>query len=313
MECPLCGYDQEGALAAFRDAAAWPMRGRCSECGLDWLWGDLLHPGKQLPAWFVEDPRRATAPAAVWTWRRALRPRRFWREIRVTWPVRRGRLVVFALIALLLAYAAAAGAGAWMAYQYWGAGQMVAAGGLGIGTPGMEFVWRVVWPIDSGNVYGREAPFGPCAVLSLMWLVLMPLPFLVMRDTFMKVRVRRVHLLRIWAYSLAAWPLVVFICAALQIGALLIQRNLWWGPTGAPQRIWWDITLFVQRADWLVVALTGAWLGWFWWQSIREYLRLPHARTVAVMMLITSFLGALAIAAYLPGSGLMRQIGYWIA
>ena len=149
--------------------------------------------------------------------------------------------------------------------------------------------------------------------VKLMWLVLIPLPFLVMRDTFMKVRVRRVHLLRIWAYSLAAWPLVVFICAALQIGASLIQRNLWWGPTGAPQQIWWDITLFVQRADWLVVALTGAWLGWFWWQSIREYLRLPHARTVAVMMLITSFLGALAIAAYLPGSGLMRQIGYWIA
>lgn len=312
VECPLCGYDQEGALAAFRDAAAWPVQGRCPECGLEWFWGDLLHPGKRLPEWFVESLRRAALPAAVRTWRRALRPRRFWQEMRVPWPVRRGRLVLFAALALVLAYVVAAAAGAWMGYMSWAGAQMVAAGGLGLGTPGLEFVLQVVWPVGSGGYYAREGPFGPSVVLALMWLVLMPAPFLLLRDTFMTVRVRRVHLLRIWAYSLAAWPPVVLVCAALQVAVALIRRNLTWGSPGSMQFMWWELTNIVARADWLVVLLTGVWVGWFWWQAIRVYLRLPHARAVVVMMLIASFLGALAIAAYYPGSELMEQIGYWI-
>jgi len=306
VDCPRCGYDQSGALASFRAADAWPMRGRCPECGLDWCWGDLLHPARQMPKWLVENPRRAAALTLAPTWRRALRPRRFWSRVLVTLPIHRGRLVLYALFTLLLTYAVAGATSAWSEHAF--GGRMFMPGAIISPSRTDTLLLAAAWPVGSGS-YHDVRPLGPMSVLAIAWVLLMPLPFLALRQTFLLIRVRRIHLLRIWAYSLTPLPPLVLVVGLIHHSAHLVQSSItaWSGY----QRTAWSVASSVLHADWCVALILGAWLALFWSRSIRLYLRLPNARLVITLMLIASFLGATAIAAYYPGSTLTQQVGSW--
>ncbi|HEY1629165.1 MAG TPA: hypothetical protein VGF52_04850, partial [Tepidisphaeraceae bacterium] len=90
--CPLCEYNLRGLSEP-----------RCPECGFQSDWRELTDPGRrQHPYLFEHHPRRN-----IWsffqTMIHALRPRRFWKLLNPTQPVRMRRLILYWLIAASLA------------------------------------------------------------------------------------------------------------------------------------------------------------------------------------------------------------------
>lgn len=83
-ECPRCGYNLDGTVSTWTTQC--PIRGRCNECGLELDWHRVfvltVHP------WLFEYHwRRRPFSRFLQTVSYAFRPRRFWREVRLTDPV----------------------------------------------------------------------------------------------------------------------------------------------------------------------------------------------------------------------------------
>jgi hypothetical protein len=106
-ECPRCGYDLAGQIAAWHpqgdslDGANCPTQSTCSECGLTFEWRALLNPTISGPTWFLETTRHKFLRATRITWLQALRPWTFWRTISLELRPRPRRILLS--LALLLA------------------------------------------------------------------------------------------------------------------------------------------------------------------------------------------------------------------
>jgi hypothetical protein len=101
IQCPRCGYDQRGEVATWSELC--PINGICAECGLDFEWADVLCPDRNAPAWCVEYvARRAIARGCAGTFLRSFRPWRFWHRLRLSHPVRPGRLIVYVMMIFVL-------------------------------------------------------------------------------------------------------------------------------------------------------------------------------------------------------------------
>lgn len=79
-----------------------PLRGICSECGLKFIWSEVLHPEKYEPLWCVEFPsagplRRSTLK----TYLMSFRPWRFWKDIRMSHDIRWRRIAAYITVFLL--------------------------------------------------------------------------------------------------------------------------------------------------------------------------------------------------------------------
>ena len=85
--CPRCGYDQTGAIASWNreDSPSCPLRGRCSECGLEFRWHDVIYADRLIVHGFVEHARGfwQTWRWAWVTWAWTLWPPVFWRKVRM--------------------------------------------------------------------------------------------------------------------------------------------------------------------------------------------------------------------------------------
>lgn len=99
--CPRCGYDQSGVMATWTDRC--PVEGRCSECGIEFAWSDILDPGRCVLAWYVEHSGRLrgqlarTAPTLM----RMLLPWVFWSRVDVHKQIAVRRLLVWNLLVAL--------------------------------------------------------------------------------------------------------------------------------------------------------------------------------------------------------------------
>ena len=106
--CPRCGYDLSGARATWTESC--PLEGTCPECGLAYVWAEIILPDKFAPRWCVEfvQPRQRVPRASVMTFKRSLVPTRFWTALRMSQPLRPRRLmahVLLLLAPLLIMYA----------------------------------------------------------------------------------------------------------------------------------------------------------------------------------------------------------------
>jgi hypothetical protein len=113
--CPRCGHDLRGPQAGWGDAC--PLGGRCSECGLDFAWGDVLSGRLHFPRWSTEDARGVVSwlgrvprqlVVATFAWRRMLRQLRLEHAIR---PVRllSGLSLPVILLAMIVVLVTASG------------------------------------------------------------------------------------------------------------------------------------------------------------------------------------------------------------
>ena len=82
--CPRCGYDLHGLIETWKHEC--PISGVCTECGLEFEWGELLNPRRSVPKWCVEYARgwRIFPSSYLTLYMLLLYPSRFWRELKVT-------------------------------------------------------------------------------------------------------------------------------------------------------------------------------------------------------------------------------------
>ncbi len=105
--CPRCGYDQSGVIATWEDHC--PVQGRCPECGTVFAWADLFDPSRQTLRWYAEHARTIPAMArrTMPTLARMVIPRIFWRRVGVRSPTATRRLLMWVLLLVVAAHAAA--------------------------------------------------------------------------------------------------------------------------------------------------------------------------------------------------------------
>lgn len=99
--CPRCGYDQSGIIGTWTDAC--PLDGRCSECGLDFRWTDVINAHRLRLSGFVEHDRggRLGLPlvgASIRTLSWTVLPWRFWNRVKMHHAIRPGRWVLWVLL-----------------------------------------------------------------------------------------------------------------------------------------------------------------------------------------------------------------------
>jgi hypothetical protein len=92
--CPRCRYDLRGMTAMWTDSC--PLSGTCPECGLEYLWRDVVQPDFARPQWCVEfSTSRSVLRAALITFARSWAPWHFWKRIQAHHRVRPGRLILY--------------------------------------------------------------------------------------------------------------------------------------------------------------------------------------------------------------------------
>lgn len=313
--CPRCGYDLSGAVAAWNHvrSPSCPVHGTCSECGLEFPWGDALNPELLVPPWSFEHACSWLPLKFLRTIIVALWPFKLWSDLRMAHPVRTRRLLVLVavgvpfvhvlfisapLAASLLDHAARAASNAGWADEF-------------------GIVIQNAWPYSdelAGALLGSRAParglptaVRPWAVLVWLWWVLMAPMFLFLPTTLRRCRVRRAHLLRVGAYSLVfgAGAVLLLTCATRGITSGLRGTVLWRSRLGmGPDAMWLrEIAWGLWRwSVWGSPMLCAGTLIGFWGLAASRYLKLPRPWAIVGVLALVAGLTALLLFSLWPGA-----------
>lgn len=294
-ECPRCGYDLRGGVAAWRDSC--PLDGVCPECGLRYEWRDVFKPERLSPRWSFEHGR----DRLVWRWvstvARTLRPGTFWKRMRVESPVRVGRLVVMALAVVAVAHVLIAVMWGTIGYAQSRVGWR--AGWLGIVEPWDSTLSLAINPYRSASA-GAPEPLSIMMMIVAGWGCGAGLPFLCLGPSLRLARVRRAHVLRAWA------------CFVPTVAALVLCSGAFWTLHAHVLAAGWGGWWMWRAQAWLVVMAlpVAAWFWWWWRCFVSQYLRLSRPGLTSGLMLTVSGLCALAVAAYMPGTRIYEKLAW---
>jgi len=282
--CPRCGYDQSGIIATWHSAC--PLRGLCSECGLDFEWRLVLGPEVLGPPWSIEHGARLSLPRAAAAIRRGVSQAGLWREFELAYSIRRARLVLLlvgSLLAnhLLLAAILAAGLAIVRVTRGW-----VASTALSPEIWLWPYDETLLWPI--GGRRSLDLDLAPIVIQLYLPLVIPPLLLLVFVETMSRVGVRQAHLLRGAAYMapclppaslglIAGWVLLGWLSTTTLAATPLVLA-----PLGIALALGWPLLQTLR-----------------WRAFIAHYLRLPHATWIAtsafVILMLSIVLASLAL------------------
>lgn len=263
-ECPRCGYDQSGIVAAWTEAC--PLTGTCSECGLSFSWRDVLDSRFFGPHWSFEHaarPRLRQLWSTAW---RTLAPWIIWRRLGLPHKVRPLRLARFAALVLLLGLHLPA-----IALIGYLQGSIVWAN-----DPGTHLFRVILWPYGELFEVGRMyfEPFMTAFVMiAFIPAICMPLTMLVFGQTFRQAKVRRAHLARGLVYSLPTAIAGTWILATSFYVVIFLLPP-------PPRGVSVETVLAVEAAALLI------WLGAWWGLFVSRYLRLPHSLIAGVSLVI---------------------------
>lgn len=304
-ECPRCGYDQTGAIGAWErnEPACCPLRGTCSECGLNFEWGNLFNIIEAAQRGIFEHVKRRYAPALLRTLYRSAWPNGFWRWIAMEHRIRVLRLVACLAVCACLVYVVAGVLFlAWDLLWAWrplGMSLVRYSPGVQLAPPEQRFgywwhikiqpFWWCLGPRNWGNPI-----FAPVIAISLTALALMPLSYLLLPITFRTFRVRRLHLFRIAAFGWMWVPLFLWI------GQGVVQHtysHLQWGRPFSGRTV---------PVEWRYVgAALFVWQVWWWSAATRSYLKLPHPVTVSLTLTAVCYFTAFMLLFAVWGGGHM--------
>ncbi|MCA3005477.1 MAG: hypothetical protein IOD15_08950 [Phycisphaerales bacterium] len=171
--CPRCGYDLVGEVMRWQGAC--PLDGRCSECGLELRWAEVLDREQRHPAWSYEG--HGGAGRLVWTVCRGAVPCGLWRRGRegrylgMGHAVDRQRLWVVLTVGVVLGLGVGAGALGWVRGSTggWRSG-VVAALGLAYGGMGtvLTMAAGLIFGESLARVRVRWEHFWRCATYSVI-------------------------------------------------------------------------------------------------------------------------------------------------
>jgi hypothetical protein len=310
VECPRCGYDLSGAVAAWTDTC--PVVGTCPECGLVFAWRDVFVESRRRERRLFEHAESRLFRSLIGTLALTLLPSRLWRRVRMEMSIDFRRIAAMVLWGLLLMYASrTALAVAHRMIEHFINNRRfawVAAQGAWFEQPD-EWL-RVLWPRTLlGEAQVDLSVFNLGYVPSVAWLMLLayvlaPMCFTLLPQTVRRCRVRREHLQRVTLYLL---PTLVLTQSAsvnlIDAWGALTDYMAW---TRRPFPAWFSSHYQGHNviASWRLVpaAVVGAlWMFWWWRCAAKWYLRMPHASGVAAAIVALSLLIATGIFVALGG------------
>jgi len=315
-DCPRCGYDLSGAVAAWdHDLSTFcPMLGACSECGLEFPWGDVLNPELHVPRWSFEHACSCLPLKFLRTILVALWPFKLWRDLRMAHPVRSRRLLVLVAIGVPLVHVL-------FIIAPLGTSLLDHAASAASTNAGwadeLEIVIQNAWPYSDGladsllgvrtSARGLPTVVRPWAAVVWLWWVLMAPMFLFLPTTLRRCRVRRAHLLRVGAYSLVfgAGAVLLLTCATRAITSGLRGLVVWRARLGMGPDAWWlrDISWDLWRwSVWVSPLLCAGTLGGFWGLAASRYLKLPRPWAIAGVLALIAGLTAVLLLSLWPGA-----------
>lgn len=310
--CPRCGYDQSGAIAAWEriEPPSCPLSSLCTECGLEFLWRDLLNPTyARLPQLF-EHARQRRITAFLVTWRRAASPRGFWDWVGLQHDVVMTRIGLFIAIAMPL----------------------IAAASVAVMVGLHAIVWSSLLPsiawqyVNRSHILGPIYPLGdgylllsgwsltlrqvclPLELLGVLIFLFAPLTLLLLPQTLRRARIRPVHIFRAFAYSLLGVPMrlvlarIVALClhGAAGLFDALGSHSLW--PEAMAESV------YLCR-DWIVLGVLIAWTTTWWWSACEGYFKLPSSKRIVAVMMVVAILLSIAVMTFAVGDWAIKEIG----
>lgn len=265
--CPRCGYDLTGLVGTWRGEC--PLEGRCSECGLDFAWRNVLSAREWAPRWSYEHGLRAGPIRLLKTAARALWPWALWRGLTIELRVARGRLWLLVVPFLLVLHGLALVTALLFSEEV---------------QPLADYDSELHWLADNLPVFVLPEGYmiggvPMCIVMGIFVVALgmMPVLMLILRQSFRRAKLRRVHLVRGYCWSWVGF-LTLVMTGILATGA--VER------LGGTPRV----------AGLVMGAIVVLWMKVWWHTFIKRYLRLRHSFWVASLLMIITVLGAPIIA-----------------
>ncbi|MCC6320631.1 MAG: hypothetical protein IT438_04245 [Phycisphaerales bacterium] len=326
MGCPRCGYDLSGA-AAVRSGE----RGVCSECGLEFLWADVLDPSRRRSRWLYDHAvtekwwRRPRIWRAIRTLAASAAPWWFWKRVDVHQPVGVGRLLLWLVVLIVPLHVA------WsvsitvirlalLKDAYFGKMPKIF---------GTEYELMLVnsWCYQIGELVGSRAtglswrwmPADASATIPLGVSIGVPAMLLILtrsRAAGRGGRVRAVHVLRAGIYGMS-WAVAWYLFWTVR--SILTMLSLWWPglepPRLAPwmqiQAVKWGVNhqVFGNPRVWLG-AMWVAWLGAWWWFALRRGFMLKRSLGVWILLMLAALLVGVACA--MRDKAFVRMVSEWV-
>jgi len=304
--CPRCGYDLRGEIATWTEAC--PLFGRCTECGLDLAWGDVLDP-RGRPRWNIEYAHGLgrTAMALPFTAALSFLPRYFWRRLCMTLEPRWRRLAFYVGVWFLVCHLSMGAGSAAVAGSQWSlyasaselsmlddqVAVMVRAFILPYSSgPMLRYRFKVIRHPSQQGVHTRPldswfAPLlkrlHPAALLLALFTVALPASFVTLPVSRRQARVRWRHLARIFTYGLL-FPALAFIGMIAIAATAYLSAPGWSRPSVDPD---------LARVH-LVVIAAALMLALWWWCAIRWFLRMSQPGRVGLSVVGVAMMFALA-------------------
>jgi ribosomal protein L37E len=288
-KCPSCGLEFEWSQAVPIEQLICRKCGyhlygltetRCPECGQPFTWTEVLddYHRKRKPL-FEYHWRDRPFRSLAYTWWLALRPRTLWRIIDIHDPPQLRPLAVMGAIALFLLALGSPicmGMSLWLIYSVcWPASGAPTAASIA-DLP--SYLWTQLCEV---TYYEAVIPVAALWAIGLGAL-------LILRQSMRRARVRNIHVVRVWAYSvipIVPTALLAFWVCFLPIFLLEATSSTW-----SVTRAWGDTATIVVGCSFLYAA-------WSIRQGYRHYLRIPHSIAVAVLSQIIAVLATMAFGA----------------
>ena len=329
-ECPRCGYDLAGQIAAWHpngdslDGANCPTQSTCSECGLTFEWRALLNPTISGPTWFLETARHKYLRATRITWLQALRPWTFWRTISLELRPR-PRRILFSLALLLatffLLHAVMGIAGRFGMIYFnpqtvgtWAAAQLTTPSATAHYVLEWFAVdWKRVFSFDTGPArYGSTL----CAWMGVFvgFTLMPPIMLICLPWTRARSKVRLSHIARATLYVFAPLVpilLIMLTCDAVRYASALTNSSNsdFYNGIDGPLRILHPLvsgSMFtILKASTFYATTLFLWYLIYWYQVLRHGWRMADYRPVYIALIIPAILLTLLILVLIPGAMLM--------
>ncbi len=271
-----------------------PMAGRCTECGLEFQWCEVLNTALLPPRWCVEYSDRWWEPVTrtARTFTKTFAPWRFWSSLKMTheirWPLLIAYLACMAVVIYVIFCVSHGLMAATVARLY------LPNDGVGSAFDWLAFGHATAFPFSSETMTIGISPrrliqqgwmwmISPAAfMLAGHWLC--AAGFAALPASRRQAKVRWAHIIRITLYGHAMFAAVLALGMLYQ-GLLFLEL-----PTLV------QILLFVAQG--LVFALLPGEIMW-WSFATGRYLKMPHpwgvGFAVVVMALLATMLAAVLI------------------
>lgn len=271
--CFVCGYDQTGMIASWKDSC--PLRGACSECGAMIEWSELFRPELYEQKRFSEHPEARFPRDCVRTVWKALLPMHFWSWAPRSQEVRAGRLLGATAVGLLL----------WFVVP-------IVIGILLLGA----YAWLFVQPISHGYYNMTKFDWYIISVMYLaqggaVWIVQFHVLALIVAGCWAilarRRRVRSSQILRGWCYITVVLGAIGGVWHVLKAVSLVLPYNTMSSGLVSNK---WDFLHYFSFALWFFFA---AWYWHSWACFMSRYLKAVRPRlTVALYGVVTALLYA---------------------